>query len=121
VEPLPTGRRLLPHERWNAVVVLARQQTHSTPAIRRLQQNYGPEGIVLIAAGLASSFLASVIGIAGVVLEFVSRTKGDMGLAAYTLLAVTFCLALLGLARARQAGRAGRQFRGGRPLGSTRE
>jgi hypothetical protein len=58
-----TARRhhLLPHERWFATRLLARQRTHRTPTILRMEYNYGREGITLCAAALAGILPAGVL------------------------------------------------------------
>lgn len=65
--PVAPGHHLLPHERWSASSVLERQRTHRTSAILRIEQNYGPEGLALIAAGLITvlpGMLLVVLGFA---------------------------------------------------------
>ena len=109
---LPVEGYLAPHERWFARMILARQETHRTPAILRLERNYGPVGISYMAAGLATLLPFQWIGMAGIVLVF--ATHGSRF--AYVLLGVGAVGVLPSLIRLRQGAEAGRQHRQGRPF-----
>jgi hypothetical protein len=110
------GLPLLPYERWYAKSMLARQQSHQTRAVLRMRQNYGPEGLVLRAANTINRLLTSMFWLVAIVLMIASGGRGALDLTGYLLLALAFCLAALGFARAQQAKTAGRAFRGGLPF-----
>ena len=59
---------LLPHEAWFALRILKRQESHPKTIIRRIQQNYGPEGVVLVMASLATTIAGLLIDVIGGVL-----------------------------------------------------
>ena len=113
--PLPTRRRLLAHERWFALLVLRRQQTHRTAAILRIEQNYGPEGIALWAASLSTAYPGLLIGWAGFLVLLSSGDRGWPATIGYWLGGLGIFLMALSSIRLFQAARAGRAFRGGRP------
>jgi hypothetical protein len=112
----PAGLPLLPYERWYATSMLARQQGHQTRFVLRMQQNYGPEGLVLRAAATINQGLSSMFCLVAIGLMIASGGRGPLDLTGYLLLALTCCLGTLCFARARQAKTAGRAFRGGRPF-----
>ena len=108
------SHRLLPYERWFASFILERQRTHRTPAILRNEQNYGPEGMALIAAGLItllSAVLLVFLGFACLV-----ASGGHPWLLVNWLYGIGFALMFWGSIRSIQASNAGRAFRGGRPF-----
>ena len=113
VKPKPG---LSPIERWSAALILERQRTHRTPAILRIEQNYGPEGITLIAAGLSSVLPGQLIGCIGIVLLLVSGDRGSLPLIGYSLMGLGVLLVVLGSMRYIQGSKAGRRFRGDRPF-----
>ena len=82
---LPTDHFLLPHERWMARRALAGSPYLATWSAAAKRENWGPEGLVLFAAVLASYFLGTLFGIGGVLLLGVSRTSGFLGLFGYLL------------------------------------
>ena len=114
-EPLPTTRHLLPHERWGAAWLLARQQALQTPQVLRLQRNYGPEGLVLKDTVTVNILVGLLVGWTGVGLVFASKGYGSLGVAGYALIGAGFCIGLLGTIRQTQAVQVARQFREGRP------
>jgi hypothetical protein len=117
VEELPTNHRLLPPERWVATWILARQRADPTPYVLRLQQNYGPEGNVLVLVGLTGVFLGNMLGLVGVVLFVASNEGGVVGLIGKLMLLAGSLLGLwCGVIRGIQGSREGRRFRGGRPF-----
>jgi hypothetical protein len=71
---------LLPHERWLAAWVLSLQQANPTPVALRQQQNYGPDGVTLLAAGRAGVGFAFIVGIVGIILVLASQASGTVGL-----------------------------------------
>jgi hypothetical protein len=110
------GHRLLPHESWFASFILKRQRTHRTPDILRIEQNYGPEGIALGAASMATLTPGVLIVGAGTVFVLASGGGGSLLTLGYKLNSLGVILILLGSIRLIQGMKAGRAFRGGRPL-----
>ena len=110
------GHRLLPHERWFASFILERQRTHRTPDIARIEQNYGPEGIALGAASMATLTPGVLIVGVGTVLVLISGGGGSLLTLGYKLDSLGVILILLGSIRLVQGIRAGRAFRGGPPF-----
>jgi hypothetical protein len=110
------GHRLLPPERWFASFILERQRTNRTPAITRLEENYGPEGIALGAAAILSGLAGAVIGCVGLVLLFASGGHGPTLHPGYYLLFIAIVLECPAIIRAIQGIYAGRRFRGDRPF-----
>jgi hypothetical protein len=104
------GRVLLPYERPAAE--RAWEQYENKPEAR-MHQNYGPEGMALLAAARAGSRLTFGTGVVGLLLYAV--LSGLSAVVSYALLALAFALAAVGTARGLQAASAGRRFRGGRP------
>jgi hypothetical protein len=84
---------------------------HRTPPILALEQNYGPEGIVLLAAGVAVGLCAGVLACLGITLLLLSTTGGPWVAVGYGLLGATATAGCLTVIRAVQAGRAARRFR----------
>ena len=110
------GRWLLPHERW-----LGRFAGRVTAPPRggqrwRFQQNYGPEGEVLLAASVADLMAALILLIAGFTLLGASGSRGLGAAAGYWIAGVGILSALVGMVRASQLIHAGRVFRAGRPF-----
>ena len=104
------GLLLLPYERPAAE--RAWEQYEKGPEAR-MHQNYGPEGLALLAAARADSRLAFGTGVVGLLLYTVLTGSGAV--VSYALLALAFAFAGVGIGRGFQAGAAGRHFRGGRP------
>lgn len=113
VTPKP---RLLPVERWFAAFILERQRTHRTPAVLRIEQNYGPAGITLMAAGLSSALPGQLIGCIGIVLLLVSGNHGSLPWIGFALMGLGVLLVVLGSMRYIQGSKVGRKFRGDRPF-----
>lgn len=111
-----SDHHLLPPERWFAEFILKRQRTHRTPAILRLEENYGPDGIALMAAALTSGLSGALIGCTGIVLLFLSGGRGAPLTAGYCLLVIGILLEIPAMVRAAQGVHAGRRFRGDRPF-----
>lgn len=107
---LLAGRILLPYER--SAAERAWEQYKKRPEAR-MHQNYGPEGMALLAAGRAGSTLTFGTGIVGLLLYAV--LSGSGAVVSYALLALAFAFAGVGIGRGFQAGAAGRRFRGARP------
>jgi hypothetical protein len=95
--------------------LLKRQQTHRTPAVIRMERNYGSEGIALYGAAQAWAIPGVLVVGVGTILLFLSPVLGSRLPSAVVLLAgaAIACPAFLRLA---QGARAGRQYRSGRPL-----
>jgi hypothetical protein len=122
---MPTAERgttrhwLLPHERWFARFgdrVRARRAAEPpNPQALRFQQNYGPDGQVLIEAALVDLIAAGVLGIGGGVLAAVTE-HGIPATAGSWLQVVGILVGAITAVRAIQLSRAGRVFRAGRPF-----
>jgi hypothetical protein len=112
------GRRrtLVPHERCAARWILRRQQNHRTPAIEKMQANYGPEGIELLAIAAITGFGAALVVLAGMALLFVSGGQGTLGVAAYVVMGMGASGEFLPSVRSIQAAKAGKEWRNGRPF-----
>src|SRR5260221_10456069 len=108
-------RHLLPYERWFAALVLRRQATHRTASIRRMEYNYGREGITLFAAALASFYVGAASLIAGFMLMVVSGDPPSRsGLVTFLDLA-GLAVMVWAMFRAFQSARAPDAFRDERP------
>jgi len=110
------GHRLLPLERWFALFILERRRTHRTSSPSLLDQNYGPEGIALMAAGMVTAFPGQVIVCIGIVLLLASGGHGPLLVAGYWLMGTGVLLIIPGSIRYVQGIYAGRRFRGDRPF-----
>jgi hypothetical protein len=108
--------RLLPPERWFAAFILQRQRSHRTAPILRIEQNYGPAGIALWAAGMVAVLPGQLLAFVGIVLLLVADGGGSLLVAGYWLTSVGVIMILLGSIRYLQGVRAGRIFRGDRPF-----
>lgn len=113
---LAPEHHLLPHERWFASLILERQRTHRTPAILRMEQNYGPEGITLMSAAIISGLIGVIVGFIGLALLFSSGDRGPLLHPGYYLTLAAVLLELPSIYRSIQATYAGRRFRGDRPF-----
>ena len=109
---IPSGLWLLPPERWFVLFALKRQRAHRTRPILELEQNYGPEGIALLAAGVAVGLCAGVFACLGITLLLLSADRGPLLDWGYGFLCATAAAGCLGAIRGAQAGRAARRFRG---------
>jgi len=114
--PPPRHHRLMPYERrladWGARSRARRGPAREGSARWSLEQNYGPEGLALIAAVYANLYPGLVIFLAGVVW----LTVGAASAAAGCLLLVGVLILLVAMARGIQGARAGRAYRNGRPF-----
>jgi hypothetical protein len=108
--------KLLPHERWFASFILGRQRTRRTPAILRMEQNYGPQGIALMSAGMVTAFPGQLIGCIGIVLLLTSGGHGSALIVAFWTMGAGVLLAALGSIRYVRGVYSGRRFRGDRPF-----
>jgi hypothetical protein len=114
--PVAPGHHLLPHERWSASFVLERQRTHRTSAILRMEQNYGPEGIALWAAGMITVLPGMLLVVLGFACLVPSGGHPWLLTLVNWLYGIGVILILLGSIRYFQGTRAGRAFRGERPF-----
>lgn len=110
------GYRLLPPERWFASFILERQRTHRTPAILRTEQNYGPEGIALLAAAILFGLCGAITGCCGFVFLFLADGHGPLVGLGYGCLFAAIVLECPAVIRGIQCASAGRRFRGDRPF-----
>lgn len=106
------GLLLLPYERPAAQ--RAWEQYERRPETR-LRQNYGPEGMALLAASSTGTRIAFGTGLVGLVVYGLSDFSGLGATLSYALLALTIAIGCVAAVRGSQAGAAGRRFRGGRP------
>jgi len=114
---LVEGHFFVGFERRFVEHALKRQAVGRTAIVKKLEQNYGPEGMLFYNAGLVWS-VGGVFGILGTVcllLPF-SGTSETLPIIGFAFLVVCFVTSLTGLFRALQANRAGRRFRAGRPF-----
>ena len=112
-----THHWLLPHERYWVQRTFARYEARPNSAyVLRVQQNYGPTGLVFLAAARASQAPGYISGVLGGLLLAASQAQGAIAIAGYASCGLTFMLGVLGFCRAVQSGRAGRRFRNGRPF-----
>ena len=112
---LAPGHHLLPHERWFASSMLRRQSTHRTQAILRLEQNYGPAGMALTAAGMITAIPGQVVVISGILMLALGG-DGALETFGFRLGGLGIAMILFGMIRYFQARTAGRVFRGDRPF-----
>ena len=82
----------------------------------RMQQNYGPEGVVLRLADVANRVTTGVSVLVCLALIIGSGSRGSVGLVGDLMLVPVFCFASLGIVRSQQSAAAGKKFRGGRPM-----
>lgn len=113
---LVSGHHLLPHERRFASFILGRQRNHRTPAIIRMEQNYGPEGIILMSAAIVSGLIGAVVGFIGLGLLFLSDDSGPLLHLGYYVITAGIVLEIPSIIRSIQGIYAGRRFRGDRPF-----
>jgi hypothetical protein len=102
-------RFLLPHERWLVGWALGSQRRRKTAEVVRLEEKYGPTGMVWLDAYLVNVGLGVIAAVVAWIPIMVSGTKTSR-LALY-LLGATCLFGALGAIRLVQASRAGRQFR----------
>ena len=106
------GHYLFPHERWIAKLELKRQRTDRSRYILTLEQNFGPEGVVLNWATAAWIIPGGLVDLLGAFLPFVTS-----GMAfSYWTIGLGELILIPGLIRVMQAHIAGRRFRAGRPF-----
>jgi hypothetical protein len=95
---------------------LERQRTHRTPPILRLEQNYGPEGIAMMAATILYVLSGAIVGLIGIALLLLSSDHGPLLTAGYSCMFAGMALEVPGFIRGTQGINAGRRFRGDRPF-----
>jgi hypothetical protein len=113
--------RLLPPEHRFALLVLSRQQTHPTPTILRIEQNYGREGVALAAAGLMWGNIGVLFGLVGMISLVVSGDHGAALAIGYILCVAGLTVEIPALTRVGQAIHTGRRFRRGWPSGKAEQ
>jgi UPF0716 family protein affecting phage T7 exclusion len=107
----PTSHYLLPHERWFVRSTLERQRTHRTPAVVRMENRLGPEGVTLYLAALATILPGYVTALAGFALVIAAwRYLSLLNIGIWIMLGGC-ALSAPGVFRALQARRAGQAFR----------
>ena len=111
----PETRHLLPHERWLVKKLQERRMTRPTLTVIRLNAKYGPDGLMLLWAALASTLPGSAIGVFGIMLLTISRGQRPLASVALVLMAVGVLVILCGQVRLLQSAKAGRAFRGSPP------
>jgi hypothetical protein len=109
------GYRLLPYERRFADFML-RRQSRPTGYQARLQQRFGPDGMLLYGAYLIDRVLGQACALAGIVLFMVFVILNVPWLPVpYVVMGAGLSALGLALVRIRQAVRAGRVFRSRSP------
>ncbi len=106
------GHYLFPHERWIAKLESQRQRTDRSRYILTLEQNFGPEGVVLNWAALAWMIPGLLVGLPGVFSPIVTGATTF----SYWTIGLAELILIPGFIRAMQAHIAGRRFRAGRPF-----
>lgn len=101
---------LSPPERWAATWAINRQRTHRTPRVIRLETNYGPVGISLMAAGFVWFFIGWLLAVIGIALLIVSHGREP------SLLYLGIVFQIPVFIRCAQGVRVGRRHRGDRPF-----
>ncbi len=103
---------LFPHERWFANLVIKRQSVGTkSPAVLNLEKNNGPNGIMLMAAAIASSAPGAAIGFIGAILLVISNDRPPILTVAYYLMGIGVAIVLASMVRVIQGMREGRAFR----------
>jgi hypothetical protein len=109
------GHKMALHERRFALFVTRRRQTRpGSTASQLLDVNYGPEGIALISAGLATAFPGQVVAAVGLVFFVVAQGRGAPMWVGTALLVLGVAMIGIGVFRYVQGVYAGRRFRGDR-------
>jgi hypothetical protein len=110
------GYRLFPHERW--LVAFGVRQRRKIPELRssKFDQNYGPVGVALFNAGMATGLPGGAIGMVGLILLLASGDRRPLVTVAYWTMGVSSMLLFLGMLRLAQVAAAGKRFRGDRPF-----
>jgi hypothetical protein len=110
------GHHLTPPEHWFASFILERRRTHQPSKSPRLDQNYGPEGIALMAAAILWGLIGAAVGWAGLILLFTSGDHGPLLHPAYYVILAGIVIEVPSMFRSIQGIYAGRRFRGDRPF-----
>jgi hypothetical protein len=97
--------RLIGHERVLADAVVRRQAEVRSARVIRIEARFGPAGVRLLAAAMATVVAGELIGIVGAAVLIGSITAG------WVLIGVGAVLVALSSIRFVQAGRAGRDYR----------
>jgi len=112
---LPTTHYLLPHERYAAPSMLRQHRAHPDgTVVRQLQEKWGPQGIVLLAASQSGGILGAMVVLIGAAVLVASGGRGAGLVLFYLLLCLGLCLVLLALIRGRQRARAVKRFQSNR-------
>jgi hypothetical protein len=115
-DDMAPGHYLTPPERCFASFILERRRTHQPSKSPRLDQNYGPEGIALMAAAILSGLIGAVVGFVGIALLLLSDDHGPLLHPGYYIIVAGIVLEVPSITRSIQANAAGRRFRGDRPF-----
>lgn len=110
------GHCLTPPERWFALFILERRRTHQPLKSPHLDQNYGPEGIALMAAAILWGMIGAIVGLTGIALLLASGDHGPLLHPGYYLMFAGILLEFPSITRSIQGIYAGRRFRGDRPF-----
>jgi hypothetical protein len=81
-----------------------------------MQQNYGPEGSVLMSAALADFALTALFAGTGIILGFACGFSGPLAVVSYVMFLPLVCVGSVAAARNLRANKTGRLFREGRPF-----
>jgi len=104
---------LSPPERWAASWVLKQRRRNRSAQAVRFDENYGPVGASLMAAGYLWFFVGWILGVAGVAILVFNQTRDAIG---YYFLYAGMALQILVFVRCAQGVRVGRRYRGERPI-----
>jgi hypothetical protein len=104
-------RYFLPHERWLVKKLQERRMSRPTLTVIRLNAKYGPDGLMLLWAALASTVPGSGMTVFGIMLLAISRGSRSVAPVALVLMAVGALVILWGWVRLLQSAKAGRAFR----------
>ncbi len=91
-----------------------RQRTYRTPAILRLEGNYGPDRLAFVSATVFWGLAGCAVGITGIICFFASADHGWLVGAGYVLIVLAIILEFPSIVRATQGIYAGQSFRGDR-------
>ncbi|HUC14056.1 MAG TPA: hypothetical protein VMS00_06360 [Acidimicrobiales bacterium] len=104
---LPTNHYLLPHERYWAARLLRKQAAHpDSKVVRQFQEQWAPEGIVLLAAAQVGVISAAPVVFVGAACLIAWGGRGAGLVVFYLFDVLAGCSVLLSVVRNRQRARA---------------
>jgi hypothetical protein len=105
------GHRLFRYERWLAALVERRQVEHHTASVVRIEEKFGPDGVVLMAAGMCTMVPGEILALIGFVLLITAGSGSALVSTSYWLIAAGIAVIAIGAVRLFQAVPVGRAFR----------